>query len=181
MGWSIDVSNANESSTSYFGSTISPAEFRSALSDFPSGVTVVTTLDGERRIAGFTASAFSSLSLDPALVLICPALTSATYPLLVRNRQFAIHILAAGQQEIAMAFASKGNEKTASLAWELSNLGNPVLPAASCILECMLWREYEGGDHAILVGEVKRISRSENGVLLYHRGKISDHPVDQVD
>lgn len=144
------------------------------MAEFPSGVTVVTTLDDCDRLVGFTASAFSSVSIDPPLVLICPALTSATYPFLIRNRRFAIHIVATGQQHIAMAFASKGKEKAASLDWQLSDLGNPILGGASCILECSLWSEYAGGDHAILVGEVKRILRGDDCALLYHRGQVSD-------
>lgn len=161
--------------------TIDPADFqadfRKAMAQFPSGVTVVTTLDEHGALVGFTASAFSSLSMDPPLVLVCPALTSATYPHLVRNQRFAIHILASDQQDLAMAFASKGADKVAALEWAVSDLGNPLLIGASCVLECTLWREYEGGDHAILVGEVQRIDRAEGGVLLYHRGKMTNHAV----
>lgn len=159
-------------------STIYADEFRNAMAEFPSGVTIVTTVDEQNQPVGFTASAFSSLSMDPPLILVCPSLTSATYPHLLRKGRFAVHILAAGQQDIAMAFASKGAEKTEALAWRRSDFGNPLLPGANCILECTLWSEYAGGDHAILVGEVKRIDRSDNGVLLYHRGKMSNHAVD---
>lgn len=155
-------------------STINSAEFRNAMADFPTGVTVVTTANERNQPVGFTANAFSSLSMDPPLILVCPALTSATYPYLLRNGRFAVHILAAGQQDIAMAFASKGGEKAAALPWRWSDLGNPLLPGVSCILECTLWSEYAGGDHAILVGEVKRIDRSDNGALLYHRGTMSN-------
>jgi flavin reductase (DIM6/NTAB) family NADH-FMN oxidoreductase RutF len=156
---------------------IDPAHFRQALAGFPSGVTVVTTQDEDGRMVGFTASAFSSLSLDPPLVLVCPALTSATYPHIVGRGSFAIHILAADQQHIAMAFASKGSEKLAALDWSLSDLGNPLLPGVGCVIECRLWREYEGGDHAILIGAVQRIEQTDGPVLLYHRGKMSNHPL----
>ena len=156
--------------------SIDPAQFRTAMAGFPSGVTVVTTLDPDGAIAGFTASAFTSLSLDPALVLVCPALTSATYPHLLRRQSFAIHILAAGQQDLAMAFASKGTEKVAALDWTLSELGNPVLPDVACVIECTLWRDYDGGDHAIVIGAVRRIALTERPVLIYHRGSMADHP-----
>lgn len=156
--------------------SIDPAEFRQAMAGFPSGVTIVTTLDETGVMAGFTASAFSSVSLDPALVLVCPALTSATYPHLVSRQRFAIHILAAGQQDLAMAFASKGTDKVAALDWSLSDLGNPVLPGVASVIECTLWREYEGGDHAIVVGAVQRIALTDRPVLLYHRGSMADHP-----
>ncbi len=156
--------------------SIDPGLFRQALAGFPSGVTVVTTLGDDGRMVGFTASAFSSLSLDPPLVLVCPALTSSTYPHLVRRQRFAIHILAAGQQAIAMAFASKGTDKVAALDWRESELGNPILPGAACVIECTLWRDYEGGDHAIVVGAVQRIDHADQPVLLYHRGAMADHP-----
>lgn len=159
---------------------VDPVDFRKAMAEFPSGVTVVTTLDENDALVGFTASAFSSLSMDPPLVLVCPALTSATYPHLVRNQRFAIHILAADQQDIAMVFASKSSDKAAALEWGLSDLGNPLLKGASCVLECTLWREYEGGDHAIVIGKVERIDRAEGGVLLYHRGKMTNHAVVEV-
>lgn len=161
--------------------TIDPTDFRNAMADFPSGVTVVTTLDENGALVGFTASAFSSLSMDPPLVLVCPALSSATYPHLVRNQRFAIHILGADQQDLAMAFASKGADKVSALEWGMSDLGNPLLKGATCVLECTLWREYEGGDHAILVGQVQRIDRAEGGVLLYHRGKMTNHAVAGVE
>ena len=161
--------------------SIDPTEFRQAMAGFPSGVTIVTTLDGAGAMAGFTASAFSSVSLDPALVLVCPALTSATYPHLVSRQSFAIHILAAGQQDLAMAFASKGTDKVAALDWSLSDLGNPVLPGAACVIECTLWREYEGGDHAIVVGAVQRIALTDRPVLLYHRGSMADHPAPELE
>jgi flavin reductase (DIM6/NTAB) family NADH-FMN oxidoreductase RutF len=154
--------------------TIDPQDFRRAMATFPSGVTVVTVLDERGDVAGFTASAFSSLSLEPALVLVCPALTASTYPQLLRAQRFAIHVLAAGQQDLALAFAAKGAAKAAGLDWTFSALGNPVLPGAACVIECALWREYEGGDHAIIVGAVQGIEVTERPVLLYHRGVMTD-------
>lgn len=156
---------------------IDPVSFRQAMASFASGVTVVTTQDADGKMVGFTASAFSSLSLDPPLVLVCPARTSATYPHLVGRGSFAIHILAAGQQDVAMAFASKGMDKVAALDWTRSDLGNPILPGAGAVIECTLWNEYDGGDHVIIVGEVRRIEQQDCAVLLYHRGKMADHGV----
>ncbi len=91
---------------------IDPAIYKQVMGAFPSGVTVVTTLDAEGNLAGLTASAFSALSLDPALVLFCPNYSSDTYPLLRDGKGFAIHLLSAEQQRIAYAFASKGKDKT---------------------------------------------------------------------
>lgn len=146
------------------------------MAGFPSGVTVVTTTDESGAMVGFTASAFSSLSLDPPLVLICPSLGSATYPHIRRNGRFAIHMLAAGRQDLATAFASKAVDKVAGLDWTISDLGNPLLRGAGCVIECSLWQEYPGGDHAVVIGEVRRIEPIEGDVLLYHRGRMTDHP-----
>lgn len=155
--------------------SVDPALFRRAMAGFPSGVTIVTTLDEVGAIAGFTATSFTWLSADPALVLICPALTSATYPHIQRSRRFAVHLLASGQQALAMVFASKNAGKAAALDWTLSPLGNPVLPGVGCVIECALHEEHPGGDHAILVGAVQHIEPVEGDVLLYHCGQMTDH------
>lgn len=153
---------------------IHPDTYKKVMGAFPSGVTVITTLDDEGQVAGLTASAFSSLSLDPALVLFCPNYSSDSYPLLIRNKRFAIHLLSAGQQQEAYAFAKKGKDKAQGIEWSLSELGNPLLPGATAIIECELWREYEGGDHAILVGVVKNLIVPEQSPapMIYCRGKM---------
>lgn len=151
---------------------IDPALFREAMSMFPTGVTVVTALGEHGGITGFTASAFSSLSLDPPLVLVCPARTSETYRNILARRSFAIHFLAEDQQPVAYAFASKGPDKLAPEQWRLSSRGNPVLHHHACLLECTLWQEYDGGDHAIIVGEVQSIERGDPDPLFYHRGAM---------
>lgn len=87
---------------------IDAAIYKQVMGSFPSGVTVITTLDDEGQIVGLTASAFSSLSMDPALVLFCPNYSSDSYPVLIKNKRFAIHVLSGGQQTEAYAFARKG-------------------------------------------------------------------------
>ncbi len=129
------------------------------MGSFPSGVTVITTLDDDGQIVGLTASAFSSLSMEPALVLFCPNYSCDSYPVLIKNKRFAIHLLSGGQQNEAYAFARKGKDKAQGIEWTLSELGNPLLSNATAIIECELWREYEGGDHAIMVGAVQEPDR----------------------
>ncbi|MGH8435821.1 MAG: flavin reductase family protein [Pseudomonas sp.] len=148
--------------------------YKQVMGSFPSGVTVITTLDDDGEIVGMTASAFSSLSMDPALVLFCPNYSSDSYPVLIKNKRFAIHLLSAEQQSEAYAFARKGKDKAQGIDWTLSELGNPLLSNATAIIECELWREYEGGDHAILVGAVKNlIVPQQQGVpMIYCRGKM---------
>ena len=157
---------------------IEPSLYKEVMGAFPSGVTVVTTLDADGEIVGITASAFSALSLDPALVLFCPNYASDTYPVLRDSQRFAIHLLAADQQAEAYAFAGKGKDKARGIDWQLSALGNPLLARATAIIECELWREYDGGDHAIIVGAVQNLILPEEKVapMVYHRGKLGALP-----
>lgn len=157
---------------------IEPSLYKEVMASFPSGVTVVTALDAEGGIVGITASAFSALSLDPALVLFCPSYSSDTYPVLRASKRFAIHLLSGPQQAHAYAFASKGKDKAKAIEWTLSGQGNPLLEGATAIIECELWREYEGGDHAIVVGKVTNLILPHEPVtpMIYHRGKLGALP-----
>lgn len=157
---------------------IEPGIYKEVMGSFPSGVTVVTTLDSEGGIVGITASAFSALSIDPALVLFCSNYASDTYPILRDSKRFAIHLLCADQQAEAYAFAGKGKDKAQGIEWTLSELGNPLLSKATAIIECELWREYDGGDHAIIVGAVQNLILPEQEVtpMVYHRGKLGALP-----
>ncbi|WP_437880330.1 flavin reductase family protein [Pseudomonas sp. LRF_L74] len=157
---------------------IEPGLYKSVMGAFPSGVTIITTLDKDGGIVGITASAFSALSIEPALVLFCPNYASDSYPVLRESKRFAIHLLSADQQKEAYAFAGKGKDKAAGIEWTLSELGNPLLGKASAIIECELWREYDGGDHAIVVGEVKNLILPEVPPvpMIYHRGKLGALP-----
>ena len=157
---------------------IDPAVYKQVMGSFPSGVTVITTLNDEGEIVGLTASAFSSLSMDPALVLFCPNYSSDSYPILIARKKFAIHLLTAEQKQEAYAFASKGKDKAQGIAWRLSELGNPLLSNATAIIECELWREYEGGDHAIMVGAVKNLIVPQQQVapMIYCHGKMGALP-----
>jgi flavin reductase (DIM6/NTAB) family NADH-FMN oxidoreductase RutF len=157
---------------------IEPGIYKDVMSSFPSGVTVVTTFTPDGELAGLTASAFSALSIDPALVLFCPNYASDTYPILRDSKQFAIHLLCADQQTEAYTFARKGRDKASGIDWYRSELGNPLLRKATAIIECDLWREYDGGDHAIIVGAVRNLILPNEEVtpMVYHRGKLGALP-----
>ncbi|MDF9896818.1 UNVERIFIED_ORG: flavin reductase (DIM6/NTAB) family NADH-FMN oxidoreductase RutF [Pseudomonas reinekei] len=104
---------------------IDAAIYKQVMGSFPSGVTVITTLDEDGQIVGLTASAFSSLSMDPALVLFCPNYSSDSYPVLIRNKRFAIHVLSGGQQSEAYAFARKGKDKGPGDRVDAQRVGQP--------------------------------------------------------
>ena len=101
---------------------IEPGLYKSVMAAFPSGVTIVTTLDPDGGIVGITASAFSALSIDPALVLFCPNYSSDSYPVLRDSKRFAIHLLSAEQQKEAYAFAGKGKDKAAGIELSLIHI-----------------------------------------------------------
>jgi flavin reductase (DIM6/NTAB) family NADH-FMN oxidoreductase RutF len=145
----------------------SERDLRDALGRFPTGVTVVTTMT-PRGPLGMTVNSFSSVSLDPPLVLWSPARKSSRFPAFEAASHFAIHILAEDQVGLARHFARNGG--FAGIAWEPGLGEAPLLPGATARLECLHAVHYDGGDHLIVVGEVLRIVEHDRPPLLYHRG-----------
>jgi len=152
---------------------ISPADFRHVLAHFASGVTVVTTSDADKRPAGLTASAFTSVSLDPPLILICVDHKSQTYPALLERGRFAVNILNAGQSDLSRRFASTRLDKFDDVRYRVSALGLPLLDDALAHLECSTVNTHVEGDHTIFVGLVERASVGTGEPLLYFRGKYN--------
>jgi len=143
--------------------------FRKVLGSFAAGVTVITTVDGERNPLGLTATAFSSVSILPPLVLICVDKHSETYPCFEQSRLFAVNILAADQADVSQRFATSGGDKFAGVAWRRGSLGLPLIEGAIGYLECRLEHAYEGGDHTIYVGQVETAEARDGEPLLYFR------------
>ncbi len=143
--------------------------FREAMARFASGVTVVTTKDAESGVpVGFTASAFTSLSLDPPLVLVCLARSADCYPAFAKAEAMAVSILAAGQQDVALRFATRGADKfgpTAVVSGDLTGL--PLIADALAHVECAIWDRFDGGDHVILVGKVLSARAADAEPLLH--------------
>ncbi|SPH17487.1 FMN reductase (NADH) NtaB [Defluviimonas aquaemixtae] len=152
--------------------TSDPRDFRTALGRYATGVTVVTAL-GERGPVGMTANSFTSVSLDPPLVLWCPARTSARFDAFVRARYFAIHVLAADQLALCRRFAGSG-EDFSGLFNTTTPEGLPALPGCLARFDCAAHADHDGGDHAILVGRVLRASLGEGEPLLFWHGRYGD-------
>src|SRR5438067_2201913 len=112
---------------------VDPLEFRRALGCFATGVTVVTAVDGAGQPRGLTANAFSSLSLEPTLVLVCVDHKSDTYPVISGSRAFAVNILAEAQREISQRFARKGESKFEGIPHRLGLTGAPVIDGAIAV------------------------------------------------
>jgi flavin reductase (DIM6/NTAB) family NADH-FMN oxidoreductase RutF len=150
-------------------------DFRKALGAFATGVTVVTT-HGEQHAYGMTANAFSSLSLDPPLVLVCARSDAAGTEHICRNGVFAVNVLAAHQEPISRYFSSKsrprGRDAFSEIEHRRSVTGSPILVGVAASMDCRLYTAHEAGDHHILIGEVLDIDVDE-GVepLLFHGGR----------
>jgi flavin reductase (DIM6/NTAB) family NADH-FMN oxidoreductase RutF len=159
-------------------------DFRRVLGHFCSGVTIITTMDGEGRPTGLTASAFTSVSLNPPLILVCVAHDAQSYRALADGTRFAVNILAHDQEAISNRFATKpvshAAEKFEGVGYRMGALGVPVLKDALAELECTVVHAYPAGDHTIFVGRVEAAdARGDGGLhpLLYYRGKYRHvHP-----
>lgn len=157
----------------------SQSEFRSALGMFATGVTIVTARTPSGELVGLTANSFNSVSLSPPLVLWSLSLSAASMPAFRTGSHYAIHILAADQQALALQFATKGVDRFAGVAHHPGLAGAPLIDGAAATFECFNRSRYEEGDHVIFVGEVEHCShRAGVSPLLYHGGKFyTEHPL----
>ncbi len=146
------------------------ATLRGVLGHFASGVVVVTAAGPDGPL-GLTCQSFTSLSLDPPLVSVSPARSSTTWPRIRDVGRFGVSVLAEDQSRLSDAFARSGGEKYAGVRWRPAPSGAPVLDGACAWVDCALWREYDGGDHTIVVGRVTALGDDPaRAPLLYHRG-----------
>jgi flavin reductase (DIM6/NTAB) family NADH-FMN oxidoreductase RutF len=150
---------------------ITADEFRAALSQWASGVAIVTAAAGD-RVHGMTVSAFASVSLDPPLVLICADKTSDTLGVIDDGGVFAANILTSAQRALSDRFASKKDEhlRFEGLAWRRGATGAPILPGVLAALDCRVVAAHDAGDHVIYVGRVEAIELAGGEPLLYHDG-----------
>lgn len=155
-------------------------DFRRALSQFPTGVTVITTLDGEKRPVGVTASSFNSVSIDPPLVLWSIDKGSNSLETYRTAEHFAVNVLSTEQVALSNRFASRGEDKFQGVEYSDGVGGSPLFPEYAAQFECKTWAVYEGGDHLILVGEVLEYRYADvNQPLVFARGSYavsSVHP-----
>ena len=145
-------------------------ELRDAFGSFMTGVTVVTTCKDDGTPLGFTANSFSSVSLDPALLLVSIAKTSSNYNNFANASHFAINILAEEQKDISNTFARPSDDRFANLAWTKSASHNPIIDQVSAWFDCTTYQVVDAGDHAILIGKVEDFGSAGFAGLGYYRG-----------
>ncbi len=145
-------------------------QFRATLGRFASGVTILTMRDRDGADHGMTATSFSSLSLDPPLILVCVNQAAAMFEALAQAQHVAVNILSAEQQGVAEAFALKDADRFGGFSFQRGIGDVPVLVGALAHLECEVHARHKAGDHTIIVGLVQAASASEAGdPLIYYR------------
>ena len=148
-------------------------EFRRALGTFTTGVTVITARGADGEPVGVTANSFSSVSLEPPLVLWSLAKSAHSLSVFQEAEYFAIHILAANQEDLSNRFASRGEDKFAALDVEDGLGKTPLLSGCCTRMQCKTVYRYEGGDHIIFVGEVVDLVRDDVPPLVFQAGKYA--------
>src|SRR5262245_37500049 len=153
---------------------VTPEKFREVMGNFATGITVVTTRGRDGQIYGLTVNAFTSVSLDPVLILVCFDNRLSSLQHFKDSRKFGISILCANQEDLSRLFAKKDSDRPPSIYFE-GPAGQPLLRNALAYLECDTVEIYPGGDHQIFLGKVVSAetleARSGLGPVLYFRGK----------
>lgn len=149
---------------------IDPMELRKTLGAFVTGVTVVTTRETDGTPRGFTANSFTSVSLDPPLVLVCIGKSALSCDVFCGCENFAINILAEEQTETSATFASKDPDKFARADWRVGAGGSPIIEGTAAWIECVRHDVVEAGDHVILMGRVTDLAHTASNPLGFCRG-----------
>jgi flavin reductase (DIM6/NTAB) family NADH-FMN oxidoreductase RutF len=147
-----------------------PRSLRDAFGCFMTGVTIVTTLDAAGKPVGFTANSFSSVSLDPPLLLVSIAARSANLPAFAAGRGFAVNVLAEGQKDLANTFARPAENRFADVYWRQGPVGAPLIAGTSAWFDCALEQAIPAGDHVILIGRIGGFAATSAPGLGYYRG-----------
>jgi flavin reductase (DIM6/NTAB) family NADH-FMN oxidoreductase RutF len=149
---------------------LDPRALRRAFGSFPTGVTICATLDAAGAPVGFTANSFTSVSLDPPLLLVCLARTASSFAAFETARAFGVSVLGAAQREASTVFATRGADKFAAVAWSARATGAPLIDGAVAWFDCRAERLEPAGDHVILLGRVVAFGATEDAPLGYCRG-----------
>jgi flavin reductase (DIM6/NTAB) family NADH-FMN oxidoreductase RutF/DNA-binding IclR family transcriptional regulator len=146
-------------------------ELRQVLGSFVTGVTVITTLDSDGKAHGLTANSFSSVSLDPPLILWSQSLTAPSHPVFRDGERFVVNILSDDQVEVSNRFARSSPDKFAGCQVRPGLGGVPLIEGCSAYLECRKISSFPGGDHVVFLGEVERIERTGRQPLVFGGGR----------
>lgn len=150
--------------------SLDPREFRNALGSFTTGVCVITATPEGGEPMGMTVNSFASVSLDPALVLWSIQNDSECFPVFENIEKYGINILSAEQMDTSNQYAKKGQHDLLADDVVIGDTGVPLIKGAITSFECESWARYDGGDHQILVAEVKAMRAADGEPLLFFAG-----------
>jgi flavin reductase (DIM6/NTAB) family NADH-FMN oxidoreductase RutF len=150
--------------------TFDALAFRRALGSFPTGVTVIATRQADGTPRGFTANSFTSVSLNPPLVLFCLAKSAASHDVFFGAKSFSINILGADQRDVAALFATRSPDKFKAVAWRPGHTASPILEGVAAWLDCERHSACDGGDHTVFLGQVVDFATTAAPPLVYCRG-----------
>ncbi|WP_201513015.1 flavin reductase family protein [Psychrobacter alimentarius] len=149
---------------------LDPKMLRNAFGSYMTGVTVITAVSKDGTPVGFTANSFTSVSLNPPLLLVCPAKSLSTFEVFANCDSFVVNILSEDQQAVSNIFASSKEDRFSQIEWHKDEQGNPVIDGALTHFSCKTERNLDAGDHNLLVGEVLNFSNREGHGLGYASG-----------
>ena len=152
---------------------MSKKNLRNVLSKFATGVTVVSTIDCDGKPIGMTANSFTSVSLDPPLVLWSIGINQPSYDAFLKAKGYSVSILSKDQKDICDLFSSPIENKFSDIDYTLTDNGFPIIQKSLAWFDCLKWNNYPGGDHQILVGEIKNFYADENDPLIFWNGSLA--------
>lgn len=159
---------------------IEPRQFRKALGHFCTGVAVITAR-GDAGPVGFACQSFAALSLDPPLVLFCPAKKSRSWPVIETAGRFAVSVLSDEQRDVSSVFGAPGDKKFDAVQWRPSPYGSPLIEGALAWIDCAVETVHDAGDHYIVVGRVLELGEPAAGPpLLFYRGNYTTTAPDRT-
>ena len=168
------MSSDHLKTSSFLGLHLDPAEFRKTCGAFATGVAVAAVMGRDGKPHGLTVNSFTSVSLEPPLVLVCVGHKAATHGPFSSADTFAINILGAEQKDLSARFASSHPNRFEGVEWERGELGAPVLDGALAVMECEMREKIDAGDHTIFLGLVRRAGVKEGAPLIYFSGRYRE-------
>ena len=153
-------------------------QFKELMGNYPTGVTVVTAVNESGRPIGLTVNSFTSISIDPLLIMWSIDKKVSTYDSFMKIDRFAVNILAADQTDLVKLFTKKDIDRFQHCEWAESDLGLPILANTIGSLQCKVYNRFEAGDHTILLGEVAEVQSKAKDPLLYHKRKVGPIPAE---
>ncbi len=161
------------------GEAVTPEKFRQAWSNFSTGVTIITTPEADGEVHGMTANGVVSVSLTPPLALACIGHNRNSFPLIRKNRRFAISVLSSGQRAIADHYTRPPEARGSDSEIEFVALGESHgIAGALAVMDCRVVSEHEAGDHTLFIAEVERLNITEGEPMLWFQGRFGRFSAD---